>query len=97
VRLGRDDTGRWKITPDRYEDVGRMKDQPPADLGIPGDADPVVAGTRVPQLDDRGGARPRGRRADAAAVGGGGARCARTILTQTPQERTFCVSYEYTS
>jgi hypothetical protein len=25
VRLGRDDTGRWKITPDRYEDVGRMK------------------------------------------------------------------------
>ena len=25
MRLGRDDTGRWKITPDRYEDVGRMK------------------------------------------------------------------------
>ena len=24
--------------------------------GIPGDADPVVAGARVPQLDDRGGA-----------------------------------------
>lgn len=25
MRLGRDDTGRWKITPDRYEDIGRMK------------------------------------------------------------------------
>jgi hypothetical protein len=32
-----------------------------------------------------GGSQPHGPRSDAVAVGAGGARCARTILTQTPR------------
>jgi hypothetical protein len=66
-----------------YRDhVGRMK----ISLGFPAGVAPVVAGVRAQVLDSRGRSYPRGPRA--AAVGSGGARCARTILTQIGQGLT---------